>query len=689
MRRLLGLSFAAITAALFSMTMTSCGPDEPDNGGGSGTVAVTGVTLNKTSLSLVEGTSETLTATVAPSNATNKNVSWSSSSTATATVDNTGKVTAVKDGSATITVTTADGSKTATCSVTVTSKAVSVTGISLDKETMEITEGETAQLTAIITPDDATNKEVEWSTSDSKIATVDGTGKITAVASGEATITAKTKDGGKTATCKVTVNAKVIEATGIVVEPAVKEVKEGETFELTVKFLPEGAEAKPVSWRSADDEVATVSNGTVTTLNAGKTKIFASVDGTGIEAFCDLTVTQDPTLRGIAFASDRLGVAIGDPKKLELIFTPSYASNKSVTFSSSNPSVATVNADGIVNGLSNGETTITAKSAEGGFEAQCKVFVTNYGLSSLYWTQNSGRLMLGGVNTDFMIIYNPGFDPEGNFYYAHYDEYVHPVVNKNGTVIHSIAYGDWAEGRKSAAGGGYFFVALLLDLQKNISVLRISDEGEEKVFPIHEGKTSFGSRINDIAADSKGNLYLVGTDEVEKGLHIGTMWTLTVDGKVSKATFGDGSRSTCCYSVATAGSDVWCLVWEGYSDDNKSILAAYKNGKRQYQLCEQVCQQSDGVCDIGIVGNDVYIVFNEYVDNGKASRVEVYKNGKSLYKLNHMSGLSVWSMFVTPEGDTYVSVHSQTESGSNNYIWKNDTNIYAPTDIAFNLFVKE
>ena len=87
------------------------------------TVSVTGVSLNKTSLSLVAGNSETLTATIAPTNATNKNVTWSSSNTSIATVSN-GKVTAVKAGSVTITVTTADGNKTASCSVTVTAVAI-------------------------------------------------------------------------------------------------------------------------------------------------------------------------------------------------------------------------------------------------------------------------------------------------------------------------------------------------------------------------------------------------------------------------------------------------------------------------------------------------------------------------------------------------------------------------------------
>ena len=357
MRKLFGtliVAAAVISAAMFS----GCKKDEPTgpnggNGGGGGqTVAVTGVSLNKQTLSLVEGGSETLTATVTPSNATNKAVSWKSSDASVTTVDNNGKVTAVKAGSATITVTTTDGSKTATCTVTVTANSVAVTGITIDKTEISKVAGETEKLSATVAPDNATDKKVTWTTSDANVATVDESGNVTAVAAGSATITAKA--GDKTATCSVTVTAKEIVLNEI--------------------------EAKPVSWRSTNPEVATVEGGTVTPLKAGKTKIFARVDGTEIEASCDLTVTQDPTLRGIAFTSDRFGVSIGDPKKLELIFTPDYAANKVVTFSSSDPSVATVNADGIVNGLSQGETTITAKSMEGGFEASCKVIVTSYAI---------------------------------------------------------------------------------------------------------------------------------------------------------------------------------------------------------------------------------------------------------------------------------------------------------------------
>ena len=158
-------------------------------------------------MTLDVGKSDTLTATVEPEKATNKNVTWESSNTSVATVDNGGKVTAVAPGTATITATAADGSgEKATCSVTVHAAAVSVTGVSLNKTELTLTEGNSETLTATVEPDNATNQNVTWSSSDGAVATVDANGNVTAVGEGNTTITATAADGsGKSATCAVTV----------------------------------------------------------------------------------------------------------------------------------------------------------------------------------------------------------------------------------------------------------------------------------------------------------------------------------------------------------------------------------------------------------------------------------------------------------------------------------------------------
>lgn len=168
------------------------------------TVAVSSVSLSKTSITLTEGDKETLTATVLPNNATDKTVEWSSSNTSVASVSN-GTVTAIKAGTTTITVKTKDGGKTATCAVTVNAKMIPVSDVTLNKTELTLTEGNSETLSATVKPDNATDKTVSWTSSDATVASVDDNGKVTAVKAGTATITVKTKDGEKTATCKITV----------------------------------------------------------------------------------------------------------------------------------------------------------------------------------------------------------------------------------------------------------------------------------------------------------------------------------------------------------------------------------------------------------------------------------------------------------------------------------------------------
>ena len=172
-------------------------------------VPVAGITLDKTTASVEAGKSLTLTATVTPDNATDKTVTWTTSDRSVATVDSTGIVIGIKAGTATITAKA--GEKTATCTVTVTAastepEVVSVTGVTLDKTTATLDIDQSITLTATVAPENATNKAVTWASDKTDVATVDANGKVTAVAAGTANITVTTQDGGKTATCVVTVN---------------------------------------------------------------------------------------------------------------------------------------------------------------------------------------------------------------------------------------------------------------------------------------------------------------------------------------------------------------------------------------------------------------------------------------------------------------------------------------------------
>ena len=277
MKTFLSRILAAILVTLSASFMTTgCGPkEEPE-------IAVTGVSLSQNSVTLEIGGTTNLTATVNPSNATNKAVSWSSSNQSVATVNN-GTVTAVAEGTATITATA--GGKSASCPVTVNKKVVAVTSVVLDKAEVELETGGTVTLTTSVKPDDATDKTVSWTTSDAKIATVEN-GTVTAVAEGTATITAKSAD--KEATCKVTVKNKVIEVESIELDKSEAEVETGETLTLTATVKPDDATDKTVTWSTSDARIATVEDGKVTAIAEGT--VIITVKAGDKTAECPVTI---------------------------------------------------------------------------------------------------------------------------------------------------------------------------------------------------------------------------------------------------------------------------------------------------------------------------------------------------------------------------------------------------------------
>ena len=189
-------SFGLLAVAMMLIAFSSCKPTNAVK-------KVTDVKLSETTKTITVGEEFTLTATVAPTDAADKSVMWTSDNSNVATVDG-GKVTAVAAGTANITVTTKDGGKTATCAVTV-SAPNGVTGVSVDPKEKLLSIGEELVIKAVITPEDATNKKVTWASDNEAVAKVDESGKVTSISEGTAKITVTTEDGGKTATCTVTV----------------------------------------------------------------------------------------------------------------------------------------------------------------------------------------------------------------------------------------------------------------------------------------------------------------------------------------------------------------------------------------------------------------------------------------------------------------------------------------------------
>jgi uncharacterized protein YjdB len=199
-------------------------------------------------------------------------------------------VTGVTSGSATITVTTVDGAKTATSVITVTSSNVPVTGVTMSPTTASIAVNATTQLTATIAPTNATNKSVTWSTSSSTVATVSTSGLVTGKAAGTATITVTTADGAKTATCAVTVTNVIV--TGVTMSPTTAALNVGGTQQLTATIAPTNATNKSVTWSTSNAAIATVStSGLVTAVASGSATITVTTVDQSKTATCAVTVS--------------------------------------------------------------------------------------------------------------------------------------------------------------------------------------------------------------------------------------------------------------------------------------------------------------------------------------------------------------------------------------------------------------
>ena len=384
MKKHLNYLCAAILAAMFLLSMalsTAC------NGGDDAPVGVASVTLDTVTLSLSPGEGKTLTATVLPGNAANKDVTWSSNNTNTAVVEN-GAVTAIAPGQAVITATTVDGGITAFCVLTV-AYPNPVTGVTLNANALTLRVGESQTLTASVLPSNATNKDVAWSTSDFAVVSV-ANGGIRGESAGQATITATTADGKKTASCVVTVNPPAEypnPVTGVTLDTNALPLPLGESRTLTATVLPSNATNKNVAWSTSNFAVVSVTNGIVKAVSAGQATIKAITADGQRTASCIVTVAPE-RVRGISLRP-RTALGVNLAENYQPTFDPPNASNKNVTWTSSNTDVATVNEVGFVSALAAGTATITARSEDGGFEASSELTVVNTYIVGTYGPLNA------------------------------------------------------------------------------------------------------------------------------------------------------------------------------------------------------------------------------------------------------------------------------------------------------------
>lgn len=280
---------------------------------------------------------------------------------------------------------------------------VEVTEVKVTPTSAQIAKGETVSLTAEVLPDNAEDKTVTWVSSAPEVAQVDAAGTVTGIENGSATITASC--GDKSAFCTVTVDATDVES--VTITPASVELIEGETATLTAEVLPEDAEDKTVTWESLDESIAIVDQtGKVTAVKPGKTKIMATCASKG--ATCDVTVSGKP-VESVTVAPTQASLKSGEQKQLTATVLPEDAEDKTVTWESSDESIATVDETGLVTAVAVGTATITAKSGEQ--QGTCEVTVINRpALGDFYYSDGTWSTELDKSKTPIGIVFYVG-DP--------------------------------------------------------------------------------------------------------------------------------------------------------------------------------------------------------------------------------------------------------------------------------------
>lgn len=431
------------------------------------------ISLNKTELALRKGKTEKLSVTYNPEDADEKDVTWTSSNPAVATVTD-GKIDALKDGTAVITAAVED--KTATCTVTV--KEEPLQSISLNKTSMELAKTENETLEVTYNPVDTTDdKTVTWTSANTGVAIVEN-GVVTGVGVGTTTITATV--GNKTATCDITVTSPL---KGIKVNPADVTVLKNQSQTVSVEYLPaDTTDEKAVTWKSSNTNVATVDeNGVITAVAGGQADITATT-ANGVSAICKITVPIH--LNGISLEKTSLNLRKGQSSEaLSVVYDPVNTTDELPTiWSSSDETVATVNAQGVVTGLKEG--TATIKVQVGTFSATCEVTVSEIHVNELKVAEDTPSKLYKGQSHKLNVKVLPADTTDDvELVYESSDDAV-ATVSADGTVT-AVKEGTAQITIKTADGR----VSTVYEVNvKEIPLQKIVFQ--EEVTPLEEGKTA-------------------------------------------------------------------------------------------------------------------------------------------------------------------------------------------------------
>lgn len=385
-------------------------------------VLISGISFYQKYISIAVGYTHTLSYSITPKNASSSDLSFTSSDPSVAIVNQQGVVKGLKEGNTIITVSARNGIVKDTTYVTVYKKGATtvVDGdpikttnypktITLDNTELNLKLGTTSQVIATVSPSDA-NQSVSWSSSNSRIATVDSNGLIKAVGIGSTTIIARTVND-LTASVKVTVGDYSLGVKSIMITTNYIVLPVGSAKRLVVAFTPANASNKTITWSSSNPSVATVdSSGNVKAISTGSTIIKATAADGGYTDTATIEVSSNKNEieeKTIAFSESSYTVGVNATISLTPIITPSNATFKSVRFTSSDSSIATVDDNGVVKGIKEGTVNITAETYHNHLKATTTIIVKYIPVTSVKLNVSSEVTLKKGETTTIVATVLP------------------------------------------------------------------------------------------------------------------------------------------------------------------------------------------------------------------------------------------------------------------------------------------
>ncbi len=644
-----------------------------------------------------------------PEDTTETEFVWTSDNPSVATVDETGRITLVSEGITIITVSTASGSHSASCTLAVVAKPI--TSITTDVSELDMIVGDTYTVSTQIEPADASNNTLEWVSSDQGVANVDNAGRITATGVGTAVIRVIAQlppEGGRAAEASINVTVRN-RLTSISFDSNVTYINVGGTKQINVIFTPASDVNTNVTFRSSDESIFTVdANGVITGVAVGQAILTCTAEDLGEAGVisCIVHVTENEVLATDFVLTPAEGIVyIGSTLQIEKTFTPEDATDQFVTWTSSDPAIATVNQAGLVTGVALGKVTITAaytNTPDGvpwirtsSVEVQeTPVYATDFDV-----TPASQNILVGEKFT-IVPVFTPANATNQNVDYQSLDEGVVSVDEKG--VVTGIGAGDAVIQAQAEDGG---FIATCAVHVDNAIKFSLSPEKRE----IAVGKSFKLKKVTDPANAKKTATWSTSNAAIAR---------VNSNGKVTGRRIGSctircvltnyNQRATCRVKVAKLRSTIKLenknirigvgqtyrlkkTVWSNnthnpgvkWKTSNKRIVAVSGAGKltgKRVGLAKVTAVTTDSVrakavCKVRVIQRVSKISLNTdymvvYVGGVKKLNVKYRPAGATIKKVKFKSGNSKVARVTgsgrvrgIAEGDTFVT--ATAADGSN------------------------